>query len=200
MNKNFKDILYMPVDLPKFQFKQELLHVFDPKPPSENVTAFEFEKLTEDRGRYAKTIWKDHNSRIAKYCDKILPIQDLVNIKIHHYVNPGTIHLDFVSPDQEPNLYHHSQEVEPCGYRMVIACDKSIPNPVIELPSGEHVFGRLPDDTDWYVINFTETLHGGLTIDPDRYILYCQFWVDKNKHFDIINRSIEKYKEWIIWK
>lgn len=200
MTENFKDILYMPVDLPKFEFSKELIQEFNPKPPSKNVTAFEYEKLTEDQGRYAKTNWKDPDSKIANYCNSNLPIADLVNVKIHHYVKPGTIHLDFVSPDLEPHLYAHSQEMEPCGYRMVMATNKIIPNPVIELPTGEHVFGELPEDTDWYIINFTETLHGGLKIDPDRYILYCQFWVNKTKHFEILERSLEKYREWVIWK
>ena len=109
------------------------------------------------------------------------------------------MHIDFGDPIKNPELYKHTQEHEPCGYRMVLQGTKF--GEVAVSRNDEIIVPRMPEDTDWYAISHTGTLHGTPSnIDDikDRYVLFVQGWVDKEKNTELISRSLEKYKEYTI--
>lgn len=204
---NFKDILWMPVDIPKFDRCSELVDDF----------AIDFDQRNADydvRGQlflHKKTNYeistpKDDltSSQLAliEYCKKYLPFTDYINIKIHHIQSTGMMmHIDFGDGTKNPELYEHTQEHEPCGFRMVIKGTKSGDMAVAN--NDEVIVPRMPEDTDWYVLNYTGALHGTpANIDniKDRYVLFIQGWVDKEKHKELINRSVDKYRDFIVKK
>lgn len=195
MNK----ILYMPIDLPAYDTPLELIENFTPKAPEGRNVAYEFEyqKLTTTPGEYGISEWLNYG-KFEKWLESLLPIKQIVNVRINHYTKDGGMHRDFVYPKDNKELWNHCNKLEPCGYRMVIQGDRNFKLD-IEKSNGEIVYPTFPEETNWYAISGTETLHGGMKEDPDRYILFTNFWVDEPAHSDLIKRSMEKYKEYIIY-
>ena len=200
-----EDILWMPVDIPKFDRCQELIDDFtidwETNKPEYDVRG---QLFLNKKSNYEVSTPKDGltSSQLAviEYCKKYLPFTDYINIKIHHIQTTGMeMHVDFGDPTKNESLYEHTQENEPCGYRMVIQGTKS--GEVAVSRNDEIIVPRMPEDTDWYSISHTGTLHGTPSnIDDikDRYVLFVQGWVDKEKNTELITRSLEKYKEYII--
>jgi hypothetical protein len=63
------------------------------------------------------------------------------------------------------------------------------------------VFPILPDDTDWFVLNNHVGYHGSF-LAPKEYRKITMFIAGKldiTKHLALINRSIKKYKDYIIF-
>ena len=205
---DFKDILFMSVDIPKFDRCQDLIDDF--------TIDWETGKAEYDvrgqlflnkKSNYEISTPKDGltSSQLAviEYCKKYLPFTDYINIKIHHIQTTGMeMHVDFGDPTKNPELYKHTQEHEPCGFRMVIQGTKS-GDVAVTNNNDEVIVPRMAEDTDWYAISHTGTLHGTPSnIDniKDRYVLFVQGWVDKEKHAELISKSINKYKDLIVKK
>ena len=194
---NFKDILYMPVDLPKFHMSKELVADFNNQVTPYSAQAFEAQRLLEKTENYAisKSLndLTESQTAMLEYINEHLPLSDLVNIKIHHMRRQGSIHIDFVEPNHNKELYKHNKENEPCGYRMVIQGSRQGDLAII---TNDHVIKQpiLPEDTDWYVISHTETAHANTKYVDDRYILFCHGWIDPQKNEELLNKSLSKYK------
>ena len=118
-------------------------------------------------------------------------------MKMHYDFSPKNNNF---SPPQE--LWDHVLYHEPMGFRMVVHGAKS-GDIGIQKPNGEVVIPVMPEDTDWYSISHSVTLHGtppNVNNLEDRYVLFANGWCDKEKHEELINRSIEKYKDFIVKK
>lgn len=193
---DFKDILFMPCVLPKFSKCDELVEDFNKEFTPITAQAFESQRLLEPTKNYAiskpKSDLTPSQVDVIEYIHKYLPFSDLVNVKIHHMRRQGSIHIDFVEPKHNRELYEHNKANEPCGYRMVIQGNRQgdlaiITNDqVIKQP-------RLPIDTDWYVISHTGTAHANTRYVDNRYILFCHGWVDPQKNEELLSNSLERY-------
>ena len=202
---NFKDILWMPVDIPKFDRCSELVDDFtidfDQRNADYDVRGQLFlHKKTNYEISTPKDDLTSSQLAVIEYCKKYLPFTDYINIKIHHIQSTGMVmHIDFGDQTKNPELYKHTQEHEPCGFRMVIQGTKSGDMAINN--NDEIIVPRMPEDTDWYLISHTGTLHGtpeNINDIKDRYGLFVQGWVDKEKHNELINKSIEKYSDYIV--
>jgi hypothetical protein len=63
------------------------------------------------------------------------------------------------------------------------------------------VFPILPDTTDWFVLNNHLGYHGSF-LAPAKYRKITMFIagkLDPIKHLELLNRSIEKYKDYIVY-
>ena len=193
---DFKDILYMPVDLPKFDMCNELVADFNKEFTPHTAQAFESQRLLEKSIDYAiskpRSDLTVSQTAVLEYINEHLPFSDLVNIKIHHMRRQGSIHVDFSTPKHNKELYNHNKENEPCGYRMVIQGSKQGDLAVI---TNDHVI-RQPtlSDSDWYVISHTGSAHANTKYVDDRYILFCHGWIDPQKNEELLNKSLSKYK------
>lgn len=193
----------MPLDIPKFDKCDELIRDFSIDMVFKDIRG---QLLLHKVPNYGISTPKDGltSSQLAviEYCKKYLPLTDLINIKIHHVETTGLrMHTDFGDPIKNPELYKHTQEHEPCGYRMVIQGTKS--GDVAVSCNDEIIVPIIPEETDWYCINHIGTLHGtpkGVTLEEDRYVLFVQGWIDKEKHTELISKSIDKYKDLIVKK
>jgi len=203
MQVDYKDILFMPVDLPKFDQCDQLVADFNNEFSAHTAQAFESQRLLEttpDYGisRVRSDLTPSQNAAI-EYIQRYLPFTDLVNIKINHMHRQGGIHIDMAEPKRNKELYEHNKLNEPCGYRMVIQGNRYgdlgvvTDDQVIKLPT-------QPQDTDWYVIQHTHTKHANVRYVDDRYILFCHGWMDKDKNEELLQRSILKYQNDIIYK
>jgi hypothetical protein len=197
----FKNLLWCPIDLPKFEHKTELITDFVKEFVPKSARAFEAQKLTTMSPNYGKSTWLDEltssQEKFKEYIDNFLPFDNLVNIKIHHPHRQGSMHIDFIDYDKNVDLYKHNRDMEPCGYRMVIAGSKK-GDLVIDTGKRKRI-PELPEDTDWYVTGHTNVLHGNTRYCPERYIVFCHIWVNKDSHQKLLTRSLEKYKDYAIW-
>lgn len=195
-----KNLFWIPLDLPKFQYSKEIIADCTLKDAHAYPSAFLAQKLTEDVPKYGITKWisnlTESQSKLKEYIETHLPFDDIVNIKVHHPRRKGLLHIDFLSPTDNPGLYKNNKDLEPCGYRLVLSGDNG--DLVIKNSKGIQT-PIMPEDTDWYTIGSTNVLHAITDSCPDRYIIFCHGWVNKEKHDLLISRSLEKYKDYAIW-
>ena len=121
----------MPVDIPKFDRCQELIDDFtidwETNKPEYDVRG---QLFLNKKSNYEISTPKDDltSSQLAviEYCKKYLPFTDYINIKIHHIQSTGMkMHIDFGDPEKNLELFKHTNEHEPCGFRMIVKGTKS---------------------------------------------------------------------------
>ena len=196
---NYKNISWIPVDIPLIDFKDELINEFSSFYPT---YAREAQRLTVHRDNYGKTTWLNNLSstqaKLKEYIDINLPFTDLVNVKIQRLFTNDVFHYDFMSPDNNKELYQHNTLVEPCGYRFVLSGTRHGDLVIVE--NDVHHYPELPIETDCYVLGHTNSLHSCVNFKPDRYIVFCHGWVDIEKHYSILDRSLKKYQDFAVYK
>ena len=185
-------INYMPIDIGQSLDKSEILDNFK---PDKAWNYWSFEKLTESKGgKYGKNdITKNAKIKYPKLCEYIshLPFTHISNVKINIQKEKALPHIDFVSKKEGLELYKNNIENEPCGYRLVVKGK----NNVLKLHNNNEVKTCfLPADTDCYVMNHTGGIHS-VDDDSGRVVIYISGFIDKEKHLDILNRSMKKYSE-----
>jgi len=188
-------INYMPIDMGQSLDKSEILDNFK---PDKAWNYWSFEKLTESKGgKYGRNdITKNAKIKYPKLCEYIshLPFTHISNVKINIQKEKALPHIDFVSKEEGLELYKNNIDNEPCGYRFVVRGK----NDVLKLHNDNVVRTCfLPADTDCYVMNHTGGIHS-IDDDTDRVVIYISGFIDKEKHLKIIERSMKKYKEFIL--
>jgi hypothetical protein len=95
----------------------------------------------------------------------------------------------------DENEFEHIRSNEPCGYRIVI-------NGVLEKlhvkTNDNWVVAKLPYTPICYLINST-TLYHKVDDDPTRETIYVRGWIDREKHNNLIDTSLKKFKEYAIY-
>tara|TARA_B100000029_G_scaffold194408_1_gene192465 strand:+ start:725 stop:1294 length:570 start_codon:yes stop_codon:yes gene_type:complete len=188
-------INYIPVDIGQSLDKTEILDNFT---PHKDWNFWSFEKLTETKGgKYGKNeITEIAKGKYPKLCDYIshLPFTYISNVKINIQMEEVKPHIDFVAPNEGVELYNNNLENEPSGYRIVVKGK----NDVLKLHINDEVKTcYMPTDTDCYVINHTSGKHS-LDNDNGRVTVYISGFINKDKHLDILNKSKNKYKKYMI--
>jgi hypothetical protein len=202
-----KELFWIPADLPIFEHKKELVQLYVQDYQNQKVAkAFGSQMFTHRVENYAvskfKNDYEESHKHLYDYINTHLPYDNLVNVKIHNNIRQGKAHVDFVFPEKNKELYANNTGNEPCGYRMVIAGDRQghlFVDKTNADGSTERVYPTLPETTDWYILNSTSAYHGLDGVNPDRYILFCHAWINKQQHDEIIKRSLEKYSDYAIW-
>jgi len=214
-------IRFLPLDLPKFQYKQKVLDEFKPD------TDFYF--------------WSEeyitHRDRSIPFHDP-MPIKDgahpeLVDYANTHFPFTGTVlfklvranvdvkphvddnYVDYYGPKKDYNTItrefrDHQLATEPCGYRMTIEGDRKslyLTDGEPSLVDGKLVYGEItqhidtevPESTDCFALKSYGSMHGVKKTDKDsnRLLLFVVGWLDLDRHTELVNRSYEKYKEYV---
>jgi hypothetical protein len=201
-----KNILWMPVDLPMFEYGKEVIEDFkQAKTFMPLGSIFEAQRLTTKTSEnYGIETWlpdlTDSQRKLADYIDQYLPFDHLINVKIHHptKTRPADhFHYDFAFPEKNPELYQHNQDMEPCGYRLILQGNRTGDLRIIK--NDQSVVPILPPNTDWYVLGHTSTPHSNIGYPADRYIVFCHAWINKQRHTELIERSLAKYKNYTVF-
>lgn len=104
-------------------------------------------------------------------------------------------HVDvYPSMTFEEGEYEHIKSNEPCGYRILLQGSLT----ALKVFNGrEYVIAKLPKTPCCYLLNSTQGKH---SVDEDigREIIYVRGFIDKEKHNELINRSMIKYQEYVI--
>lgn len=127
---------------------------------------------------------------------KQLPYQRISLIKYNSQATDIPPHID-VQPSyiKIPNEYEHIISNEPAGYRILLSgkIDK------LEVFDGKiWRTAQLPVCPFAYVINSTETKHRVIG-ETGRKTLYFRGFLDPKKHRELINKNLERFKEYAIY-
>ena len=188
---DLRNIGWMPIDVPQFDKKEELMADFhDDFKDTGYVgnahdmqiqrvvarSAFETKFYTEDDLHFQEKELTPIQRDVVEYCKKYIPIID-PEIRLHKIGPKGmSMHLDFLKyipgtkTEKNPEFYDHIVANEPCGFRMIVHGTQS---GELKAMRGNQKDGydwdnpivpRMPTDTDWFVLNSTSLFHG----TPDR--------------------------------
>jgi len=126
-----------------------------------------------------------------------LPVKEWVYASVQYQLKAIGPHIDMRMPNDNLDFYRNVHRNEPCGYRIVL---NGSHNDVMYLVDdyGNKTYTKLPEDTNTYVINYTQGIHG-TEFDEGRCVLLPACLVDDEKHKQIIERSVKKYSEYIIF-
>lgn len=188
---DLRNIGWMPIDVPKFDKKEELIADFhddfkdtgyvggDHDMQIQRVvarSAFETKFYTEDDLRFQEKELTPTQRDLLEYCKKYIPIFD-PEIRLHKIGPKGmAMHLDFLKyipgtkTQKNPEFYDHIVANEPCGFRMKVR--GTLAGELKAMRGNEEegydwdnpIVARMPTDTDWFVLNSTSLMHG----TPDR--------------------------------
>lgn len=101
-------------------------------------------------------------------------------------------HWDHYGEETIPN------EPEPAGLKIMLTHQDARSFFVMKDANSKRDFIKIPPDTNSFAINERSVLHGARYIGKPKYVISTFGIIDKNKHAELIERSREKYKDWII--
>jgi len=213
------EIRFLPLDLPKFKFRQKVLDEFKPD------TDFYFwgEEYITHRNRDIQfhdpmPIKKIH-PELVEYVNKYFPFKGIVLMKLlraNRDVKPHVDdnYIDFDGPSKDYNTISrefrdHQLDTEPCGYRMIIEGDRKslyLTNGEPKVIDGKLTYGKIteytptevPESTDCFALKSYGSMHGvKKTVDDDnRLLLFVVGWLDQDKHNKLVDKSLKKYKDY----
>lgn len=91
-----------------------------------------------------------------------------------------------------------NNEPEPAGLKVMLSHRNAKSFYVMRSPGSSREFIRLPDSTSSFAINERRFWHGARYLGEPKYILSTFGIIDKNRHRDLIDRSVELYKDYAI--
>lgn len=186
----FEQINFIPIDVPHLSIDIDTIHF------NSSYNWWKFTKLIKSENKYAIGEWIESNDsvykKIKQYIITYIPIDHFVNVKINYQLSAVDNHIDFVNPELNPQLYKYNKDTEPCGYRILLSGSRH----ALRINNKQ---SSLPKDTNVYCIRQTETLHS-VDDDNNRVSIFIQGWVNKDRHYTLLENSYKKYKDQIIWK
>jgi len=188
-----KNLLWCPIDLPRIPNSFD--EVKGDKWIFWNKTNFTEKRETP----YDTSQWTEYaRNKYPKFIEwfECLPYKSIRNVKFNYQIDIVKPHIDFTKPELKPYLYQNNVDNEPCGYRILISGKRT--GAVYVVDNGIKIPCVMPNDTDVYVLGHTSTLHG-VEEDIDRQTMFIHIEIDKDRHQEILKRSVEKYKQYAIW-
>jgi hypothetical protein len=201
-------IILAPIDLPKLQLDREkVLEYFDArKTPHQDWNWVNFKPANKPMDSDLLKIFPNLNEQL-----KALPL-----------LNYESSHFDF--REQVVNNKPHQDPIAktlvdgnlgPTAYKNLVMRDMLETFYVLPTSSNPNiqqydrrpkellspVYPILPNDTDWFVLNNHVGYHGSFLAPPEyrKITMFIAGKLDTVKHLEIINRSIEKYKDYIVY-
>jgi len=192
-------ILFLPIDIP---FDNSLIKYIDAHKYEFTFSTWNVMKLTKQTENYAVSDFNDHVkdkwNDIIIYLNNYFPYVEYINVKFHqskkNIATPA--HIDLVHPEKNIEFKKHLQDNEPCGYRIFIKGDRS--KFYIINSAEKKIHCSFPNDTNVFIIRHADGIHGSEP-DNNRIVLFLSGLIDKDKHEEILKRSKEKYKDYIIY-
>jgi hypothetical protein len=209
---------FLPLALPKFEYKQQVLEAFD---GSIKFGYWHEEELTErDRSKPFNDPMSFTQEAVAKYPELIeyittqWPFEYFVYVKLIRANRNVDPHVDgnFVDDKGPVGNYNtitqeyldHQIATEPCGYRMILNGNRSslylcdTYDPTYKQKDWSDInkqFCAIPEDTDCFVLRTNDSPHGVDYIEDDnqRLLLFAVGQLDVDKHNELLNRSVQKY-------
>lgn len=191
------NLLFLPVDIdvPKLDFPE----LVDIQSDIIGSSFWDYEQLL-DTSINDNFPWKKNLNQTRQHYRNLieqLPFESLDNVRVSIQTKTVKPHVD-ISEETKKRLgsnYNHYIANEPCGYRILISGNQSSLKLIV---SGKIVSTYLPSVPGLYLINSTTCRH---FVDKDigRKTIYIRGLVKQDEHQDLIERSLQKFKEYAIY-
>jgi len=198
-------IHYLPIDLPKLESSEmfSLDGFVESKNPYYGLHLNAFDVHNKEWHPIMLKNW----FFVKEYIEKYLPIKKFYIVRISKQLMDIGKHYDYGKPnnisgvsDSKETIYnkeladHYDNLTSPYGYRLVLEGRNNILT--IHNNSAEYE-SKLPVFTNCYCINSIETKHS-TKMDDNRWVVFIHGWLDEKRHDELINRSLIKYKDYVI--
>ena len=211
-------IRFMPLDLPVFEYKQKVLDEFQPTTDFYWWKEQYISEWTVNEPLHAPAILKPVHTELVDYIKEYFPFDSITLLKLIRANRDVAAHVDdsytaYRGPKDNCRLIsekyrQHQLDTEPCGYRMIIAGDRSSlylsdGNP--EIKDGQLIYDQIttkkycnvPETTDSFVLKSYGSMHGvdRTPGDDNRLLVFVIGWLDAERHQALIKKSEEVYKD-----
>jgi hypothetical protein len=192
------NLLFLPLDIevPNLIFP-ELSHI---KSNIDGASFWDYEQLLDSTCNDPFPWRKDLDSVRENYKNFIsdLPFVSLENVRLSIQSRIVKPHIDVSEKTKNRSLenFYNYQKNEPCGYRIVISGNRSALKLQVKK---KYVTAKLPSVPCVYVINSTACRH---FVDSDlgRKSVYIRGKIDSHKHVELIEKSLQKYKNYAVYE
>jgi len=210
----------MPLDLPVFEHKQKVLDEFNPDVDFYFWKEEYISEWTLSEPLHAPAKLKPIHTELVEYIKEYFPFESITLLKLLRANQDVAAHVDdsytaYKGPKDNCRLItedyrQHQLQTEPCGYRMIIAGDRSSlylsdGNP--EVRDGQLVYNKItekkychvPETTDSFVLKSYGSMHGvdKTPGDDNRLLVFVIGWLNPEKHQELIARSEKVYKDYV---
>jgi len=140
----------------------------------------------------------DHETVMHNGLDKVLEKLPFIKITtLTHKIQQLKVggHVDvYPSMTFEEGEYEHIKSNEPCGYRIVL----NGKNNSLKINNGKTwVDALLPTIPCCYLLDSTKAIHS-VEDDYNRETIYLRGFIDGSRHKNLIDISLQKYKEYAV--
>jgi hypothetical protein len=182
-----KKIVFLPIDIDLTELKFQQIKTATKSPAWQGDSWWDSSVVTEEGVK-------------ENGFDKILNQLPLTKItRFLHKVQQkkADSHLDCQPKGMlyEDGEYEYLKSIEPSGYRIVLSGN---PKALWVHNNKEWCNVTLPNVPCCYIINATAGFHK-LDLDFGRETIYLRGYVDLEKHHTLLNRSLEKYKDYAVY-
>jgi len=205
---------FLPIDIPIFEHSEEIYKNFK---PIRTHTNWDVEPVT--MGDQSLPLGNrrplgDTHPKLVEYIQKYLPFDDVYNLEIfrilpscmeikEHVDNSYLVGDTNSSNDNmhiTPEFMEHQLDTEPCGYRIMLYGDR---NTLYYRVNDNIVYTKLPDETNSYVLQTYNAPHGVHLSNIDRIpflrtVVFVLGKLNIKKHLELIDKSVNRYKNYII--
>jgi hypothetical protein len=191
--KDIKDLLFCPIDLEVPDFGIYELGVTAQKSPIQ-ARDWNVEYIC------SSFVWRDfldsQRQHLKEWLISNLPFSRIEFARLNEQIFVAGPHVDHAPSRFSKEFAAAQSETEPSGYRLVLKGD---PNALKIHYSGKIIDGYVSSVPGIYLINSMECIHQ-LLRDENRISVYLRGTIDRDKHRDLIEKSLEKYGKHAIWK
>lgn len=211
---------FIPIDIPKFHFKQKVLDEFNPNTKfywwsEEYITEWDIKEILHDPPKM-----RNVHLELQEHIEKYLPFDSITLCKLSRANIDVDAHVDdsytsFKGPKDNCKLIseeyrQHQLKTEPCGYRILIEGDRTS----LYLSDGEPdvinqklIYSNktytksciIPETTDCFALQSYGSMHGVNKTpgDDNRLLCFIIGWLNEEKHNELIKRSEERFKDYV---
>lgn len=141
---------------------------------------------------------KDHAPGLIKWIEEHLPYKDIRYCAALSSVGTIKAHSDIPFNATQDLIDYHAN-LEPSLYRIVIAGDIIDNGFYVSSDKVNKTYTKLPASSPGWTMGATSCLHGNDdSIANHKVLCYAMGELDKDKHYELIERSYKKYKDFAV--
>ena len=211
---------FIPIDIPKFKYKEKVLSEFK---PNKKFYWWSEEYISEwdiNETLHAPVKMRKVHIELQEYIKKHMPFKSITlckllraNVDVKAHVDDS--YTEFKGPKDNCKIIseeyrRHQLDTEPCGYRILISGDRSslfltdgkpnvIDNKLIYNQKTYKKSCIMPEETDCFALQSYGSMHGvdKTPGDDNRLLCFIIGWLDKSKHNNLIKKSEERFKNYV---
>lgn len=141
---------------------------------------------------------KMYTPGLIKWIEDNLPFKDIRYCTALSSVGTIKAHSD-IPFNAPPEITDYHKGLEPSLYRLVLAGDLIENGFYVSSDNTPKTYTRLPEDSPGWTMSATRGLHGNDDhVSNHKVLCYAMGELDTDKHYDLIERSYLKYKEFAV--